>query len=464
MRRLLLSAIALLAVIGAQPAAAAAEDDPLWRAVFALGDAERAAAAEQRLRAAGADGLERLLQAARAGRQQRVDAALVRALGCADERGHRRGPLHKPATLPGRAAALAVAMLADDAALAAASWDRGGSLARSLVLLARLQRPAALLDALEAMEPPRSQLLLGRLRLLTRCLQRHRGRIQADLHRALRRRLADLRHAGRERVHRRPRTCPSAELAAALAAGRARVEHWGWGQRVQVTLRLDDESRVSIDGACALAVYRAARKRDALVDGLLRVVATRSRRPEQRQRAAELLRRDLERYPARKRERIAAELVNAGHRMAHRVQPALEPGDRLDARQQEAALRQGAPGAEQAVLERLACPDGSRVALLGFVAPADAATAADLAAGYAERCADLAGPAAAALVRLQDPRAVALLERVLDAKRWNGRDPLRRALLEGASEAVIDALCARAEQGNQRAIHLRAMLRSNGKL
>ena len=101
------------------------------------------------------------------------------------------------------------------------------------------------------------------------------------------------------------------------------------------------------------------------------------------------------------------------------------------AEQLEAAIRQKAPGAKEAIEKNFLCPkmgSGDTVALIGFIPTKEHA---DAAARIASTCKEGRAAAVAALVRMKDPRAFELIVVVFDDP-WN-RSELASALRENWS-------------------------------
>ena len=457
----------LAAGLGAALLAAGCGGAGLWRAVHQLDDAQAGPRAAERLRAAGDEGLEVLLAAARVGEREQILKAAFAEMKCP-----RAAFGYDRRVSAARAAArLAVRWLAEAPARARTMEGDPALLARQLALISRVQQPAALSAALQrlAAAEPRDPALLTVAMQATACTvvpaaQQGRAALKTLLQRAtaisqqLEAELAQRVSAG-PRLHdcRDPRADGGEELVAGLVAGDIALGGTSAADGVlQIGLRRGQQ-RAELGPACALWLYQRAAEQGRQLPGLLLplvgdmgLVA-----PARRVRAARLLLRDLERYPAAEQNSILAAAVNAGARAERPVGFENRP-HRPPAALLEAAARQGAAAARRAIDRALLCRgaqtwSGALIALSGFLPEAEAG---ELAWRIGQRCPQAAAPALVALLRRGDARAAAMLERVLAAGGGSVFSRVGAALAAHAAPELLDELRAAAAAGGQRARRL----------
>ncbi len=453
--------------LGAAVLAAGCGGAGLWRAVHELDDEQAGPRAAARLRAAGDQGLEVLLAAARVGERESILKAAFAEMKC-----HQAAFGRDRRAVPARAAArLAVRWLAAAPERARAAEGHPSSLARQLALVSRAQRPAdlgAALQRLAAAEPRDTDLLTVAMQATTCAMvpaaRQGRATLQAllqpaaELSQQLEARRA-ARRAGAPALHdcRHPRADRAEELVAGLVAGDIALGGASASNDVlAIGLRRGDR-KADLGPACALWLYRRAAEQGRQLPGLLLplvgdmgLVA-----PAQRARAARLLLRDLDHYPAPEQNRILAAAVNAGARAERPVAFADRP-HRPQAALLEAAARQGSAAARRAIDRALLCRgaqtwSGALIALAGFLPEPQAG---ELAWRVGRRCPQAAAPALVALLRRGDARAAAMLERVLAAGRGSVFSRVGAALAAHAPPALLDELRAAAAAGAQGARRL----------
>ncbi|MBN2496380.1 MAG: hypothetical protein JXR96_17435 [Deltaproteobacteria bacterium] len=433
-----------------------------WSRVLQLEHPAHGARAAAEIRAQGRAGLDVLVQAARSVSDEALIEQAFAAMGCRPDlqpAGQRRPP--------GKAAArMAVRWLSEAPALADELAGSGEPAERALSLISRAERPADLLAALDGLQAESSPVVLSAGFQVVDCAFAHpaeltQDRIQALLARkiAIATRLQALSErdgaAPRSLACEDPQSIPSKEILDSLLAGRLEVgPAHASRDRIHIALRAE-RLTADVQPACAVWLYDRAAEQGEVYPGLLAPLVGQLgiTGAEIRTRAAELLLRDLDRYPEADRKRLLVLAINAGAQTEREL--AIDP-DAPSARieELEAAARRGSQPARHAIEHRLLCRgtqsfDGrGAVALLGFM-PAPAS--ADLAFEMGQRCPGAAAGALSALLRLGDPRAVQMLDRILASGCACLPDGIVRAIAEHPAEPVRLRLEEAARQGNRHA-------------
>ncbi|RKG70415.1 hypothetical protein D7V80_05170 [Corallococcus sp. CA054B] len=447
----------LLAALVLAGAAPVPDEAALWKAIFSLEQPVPAtrASAEAALLSGGATAYGVLSKVARVGGMAQALAATGPVTSCgliAEQRF--LGKRSEHGSLSARAADLLGRMLAEDAALRQRAQRSEDPFDRALALAASARAPATQPEALAAMrlEP------VPKLRLwatsFAECFTRQAEKREdgsAEALGAAASELAELADAVREPL----RCVEPAELEPVLVdeliKGLATSAGWaGSLEAMTVYVRRENGERVELSPACAMAAYEAAAAKGTYDDGLLKPLATDLQGDwKLRQVAGQRLARDLGHLKEAQRNRLAAELVNAGHDVPWKVT--------FDRRrlawsrvELEAAVRQGNPEARATINKLLQCrhdTDQRDVALLGYLRTK---AAADKAYELARQCPEGKAAAVAALIRMKDPRALGLLPQAMED--WGfDQEALKRALLEGYTPKLGELLKALAAKGSPQA-------------
>ncbi|MBN2496408.1 MAG: hypothetical protein JXR96_17575 [Deltaproteobacteria bacterium] len=442
--------VLLVLAIGA-PSPARAIDDDLWTAVVELGQLGRSRQAEQRIRAAGRDGLDALLLASRLGDSSVLPRA-AHAGGCRSILTMAACLGQKPPST--RAAELAIQLLQENEAWARELFASEDAFLRSMALLSTCSSPDKLLATLEsaAQEEPGPDLLEASNLVLF-----HFGTGEPEVEEGLRVRIKEAA------LGLRTRSLPIIPEEACLASDfgdSTDVQDLAFG-RVRWMGRFNgldymqrkDGSAFGLPPVCVLKCYQALKIKAEgeppaqMVDLLLRVAEDLTLEPGLRARAAEALMPDLALLPELKRVRTAARLVNAGFEVPFKL--SYDDSRLPDLRVLEAAIRQGAD-IREAVIPTVVCPryQGEQIVLLGF---SDKPAAADRAAQIAAYCPNARTAATAALIRLGDSRAKGMLFTLLVSQRTLGlqRDKLVDALRARGGSELRDLILELAEAGNR---------------
>ncbi|ATB29319.1 hypothetical protein [Melittangium boletus] len=446
--------VLLLAGLGT----ACAHTDPrLWDAALGLDRPDRTAQAEETLNHAGAEGIDVLLRTARAGGESTALQAVLLTQPCPAlylglHPGHRERDTRSPSLSAARLLArraLAEPPLLQRLVSSPEPFERQlafASLAgEPTTLLATLPRLEHEHDARVLMSAEQALSCAGFVRTTTA------SAASPEALRAGQRRLEEWMKA---RLPERRCDTPAdmkGEQQEGLATGAWSVAGWGSsGHEFTLHLETDQGVRVNLGPACALAMYDALAHRGVYLSGLVLPLGTEAWLSRDiRQEAARRAITDLSHYPESQRNRIAAELVNAGHEVP--VNVAFQADNTFaQAEELEAAARQKQPGARPSIERYVFCRGTfgtSGISLLGYVATPEAAQSAY---ELATRCPGALGEATTALVRLEDTRAVELLGPALENPGF-ARDELILALLEHATPAVHEKLRALEAGGSQEA-------------
>lgn len=446
----------LLLLLLAGPTARA-DDTALWKAAFALEEPGKTAAAEATLRQGGAPAYAVLSKLARAGGREQALAVAGEKLPCPSFMRHRFGRGGEEAVVPKRAARLAGQLL-EDAALRQQVLASAEPFDKAMALVASARVPGALAGALESLRGEEDPWFLLWADGFAQCNTMRLGASAGAVDEALQKEAAHL--AERAKAVRGPQECqePSdlgPDVLEELVTGSAQANGWSRsGEVLQVSVRRAAGQFLSLSPACAVAAYDAAAARKTYVPGLLLPVATeQTAAQDSRRAAAERAIRDLEQFPEHERNRLAAELVNAGHAVPRKV-TFKSAGGFVSEEELAAAARQGDKEAKAAIETHLFCRDThgqSGVAILGWVGTKKAA---DTAYQFGQRCPSARAAATAALLRLKDARALKLLPQALEGHQSFGDQALKRAALEMYTPRLGQQLSALAAKGNARAADL----------
>ncbi|MBN2496407.1 MAG: hypothetical protein JXR96_17570 [Deltaproteobacteria bacterium] len=441
------ASLAALLVSLASPSVLAA--DRLWEAVFALGDPTLSAEAEKTLKDAGPRGIEILLQAARADHDFMILDEPLRVLGCKKSPSFSDVP--RTPSIPERAAALVVGHLPAHPELQHRLLSSGREVERALAVLSLLGSSSYedLERALRKLGPSTHTVRQRLVFSLHSCIRSRKAGLPPELYDSLCSRLDILLHDSFKTSFIVQEGCPAADFAEGLVEGRTAIGSFQKsGKSFFLELARADRKPVRVSAACVLEIYLAARERDRLEPWLLATLVKMADDQDLKRRAAEALIRDLERFEPKKRDRYAEVLLEAGFRV-----PRAGTSDKQEA------------DSVQAVVDKLlACPSSStRVGLLGFAARGDALRAADLAWELAERCPEHAGHAAAALIRLGDPRAAQALGKAWDGMKGTAVNPIGSALLERGDTESLAEVARAAQTGHGLALRLQRILEVNGR-
>jgi hypothetical protein len=424
---------ALLALAGA---ARAADNPALWKAVFQLDEPDHAKKAASLLRSKGAAGYDVLSKVARAGGERAALSVAAMELRCPVMRlMPYRHHYREGSELPQSAAKLAIELLLEDRALREGMLGAEEPFDRAMALVASAGVPGALPGALKRLENEKAPRVLELAEDISRCAKYRTGeQVEAQAEK-LSRRLED--------SAQQPR-CEQAGFAAdALVEGlvKKRYQVSGWSRSnddFTVTLKRGPEESARVAPPCALALYDALVKRGMYVPGLVVPLTQQHLLPiPTRDAAARRAVRDLMRYPEDDRNRVAAELVNAGYEVP--VQVTFSDDAFAQEKELEAAARQGNKVALAEIDRFVFCRGtfGSNgLAMLGYLKTPEAAeTAYEL----ATRCPRAMGAGTAALLRLKDPRAYDLLGKALEDASF-AEDDLTRAAIESYTPALGNEL------------------------
>ncbi|RKH69150.1 hypothetical protein D7V93_00045 [Corallococcus llansteffanensis] len=442
----------------------------MWKAAFALEGSTPAprAAAESVLLQGGATAYGVLSKLARVGGRAQVMAAAGPLPTCVEMMHYRSMAMMRGSNgprLPGMAAELAGRLLMKDDALRRRVQTSEDPFDRGLALAAVTRSPELQVQALAAMRKEPEPWLRMWAGSLANCFTRtaeKRGDGSVEALRVEAKYLAEQA----EDVRAPLRCVEPAELEPTLVDELATEQSTagGWsssGEVMQVNVQRANGDEVSLSPACALAAYDALVTRGKHVDSLVQPVATHLQSDWRlRQAAGQRAARDLEHLPEFKRNRAAAELVNAGHDVPLKVTWKEERGY-WSREEVEAAMRQGNPDAKAALDRLLFCRNSSgqnEMSLLGYLGTKKAA---ETAYAIAQRCPDAQAAATAALVRLKDPRAAKFLPQALE--QWGSdQEALRRALLDAYTPKLGQQLLALEAKGLQQAREMVKLLKSAG--
>ncbi|MFP2957839.1 hypothetical protein ACLEPN_08410 [Myxococcus sp. 1LA] len=437
MHRLSLFVAVLLLTGGAH----AADDAALWRAAYTLDKPGKGEAAEAELRRGGAAAYDVMTKLARVSGEERALALAAGQRMCPLFVMHHMGmhALASQSRLPEKLSKLALDMLVKSPDLRQRAEVSAEPFDRALALLAAEAVPDALPGAVERMGKEQEPwLVLWATGFVGCAIQQDRTKAAtlSELLKPLSERAQALRDT---KECQEPAEVPP-RWVELLASGTATVRGWSrTGGELRIPVSAGPGESLDVRPGCAVALYEAVAERGRYVRELLIPVAT-----EQwvaagaRQAAGARAVKDLEHYPEDQRNQLAAKLVNAGFTVPVKVTFQADQAF-VQTEQLEAAARQGAPEARAAILQVAFCRDngsGSPVRLLGFVKGREAA---DLAHQLARKCPRAIPDATAALVRLKDPRALALLGPALAAPD-SGQDSLRKALTESLTPQVATKL------------------------
>ncbi len=438
----------LLAALVLAGAAPAPDEAALWRAVFSLEQAVPAvrASSEAALLQGGATAYGVLAKVARVGGMEQALDAMGPATSCSFTVPQRFGQMRPGrVSLPSRAADLLGRMLVADEALRQKAQRSEEPFDRGLALAASARVPAMQVDALMAMRMEPDPKLRLWATSFAECFTRQAERREDGTEEALSAASSELEELA-DAVRAPLRCVEPAELEPVLVEelvkGLATASGWNSGRgAMRVYVRREDGEQVELSPACAIAAYDAVAAKGTYEEGLIKFLATQTEGEwKLRQAAGQRLARDLAHLPELRRNMTAAELVNAGHEVATKV---TFDASKLGWHQVEveAAVRQGNPEAKAAIQRLILCRNGTdqrEVALLGYVGTK---AAADKAYELARKCPEGKAAAVAALVRLKDPRAVALLPQAM--KDWGfDQEALKRAILEGYTPKLGEQLKA----------------------
>jgi hypothetical protein len=328
---------------------------------------------------------------------------------------------------------------------------------RAMALIASAGVPGALPGALKRLENEKAPRVLELAEGVSRCARYRTGeQVDAEAER-LSRRL--------EGSTQQPR-CEQAGFAAdalveGLAKGRYQVNGWTRSNDdFTVTLKRGSEDNTRLAPPCALALYDALVKRGKYVPGLVVPLAQQHLLPmPTRDAAARRAVRDLTRYPEQERNRLAAELVNAGYEVP--VNVTFRDDTFAQEKELEAAARQGNKVALAEIDRFVFCRGtfGSNgLAMLGYLKTREAA---DTAYELAQRCPNAIGAGTAALLRLKDPRAYDLLGKALEDASF-AEDDLTRAAIESYTPTLGNELRRLAARDVHKAKELLRLLKLAG--
>ncbi len=427
----------------AAPVGGVREEGALWKAAFALDTRGPAAAeAETVLRQAGAEGYDVLARLARgAGEGEALQAAASEAR-CPGVFGFGGIPRGREQQSPSwYAARFAARLLAESPELRARAQGSAEAFDRQLALVASIPDAAGLLAAVARLEGESDVHVLSAAERALRCAG-HGARTEAGQREALK--AAERQVNARLTLARPEQGCDTAQgvtdsLVEKVARGTWRINGWSGGNdTLTVSLDVGGGGRMHLAPQCALALYDALARRGVYLSGLVMPLSTEGFLPKAtREEAARRAVRDLGRFPEPERNRLAAQLVNAGHTVPLKVtvnEDTFGQDEEL-----EAAVRQKQPQARELVDQHVFCRGtfgGSGIELLGYL---DTRQAADTAYQLAQRCPRAVGAATAALVRLEDARALGLLEGALKDAGFS-RKALERAIFEHYTPALDRAL------------------------
>ena len=432
----------VLALVGASPRPS---DAALWEAAFALNDPAEAPRAEALLTKAGPAGLDVLVKLARAGGEAAAINAAAPDLRC--HLGLAGDPVQSRmlATRNPEPARIAARMLStrmkEDPRLHERLLTSRSSFERRLALAHLAPDLQALLGVLPRLDKEKDPQVLTLAARALQCAIYGPG-LRADADReALR--------AAQAKFNKKlegllpQNECASAEgITGALREG-LRQRLWqltGWsasGRSFALSVDTGRGVSMQLTPPCALALYDVLVQREVYLPGLVVPLSTSPDvKKELRVEAARRAVRDLDRYPELDRNRLAAELVNAGHPVSRAIvlREDAFPGEA----ELEAAARLHQPGATAAIESYVFCrgmSGSSTLALLGFVGTPQAA---ETAVQFASRCPQARAPATAALLRLKDPRALewlgpSLEQSILD---WRLRDAAGEAYTPALGEKL----------------------------
>ncbi|HYH95788.1 hypothetical protein [Hyalangium sp.] len=445
---------ALLVLVGP---ARAADDSALWEAVFQLDDPEHAKKAASLLRSNGAAGYDVLSKAARMGGERAALAIAATELKC-QMMMMRALPYHpygmRGQELPQSAAKLAMEILLEDKALREGMLGAKKPFDRAMALLASAGVPGALPGALKRLEKEKAPRVLEWVESTSHCAKFRTGDQVDEEAGRLARRL--------EGTVQQPRCEDAGMVASTLVEGMAKGSYQvsGWARSnddFTVTVMRGAEERSHLAPPCALALYDALAKRGTYLHGLVVPITQQRLLPlSTRDAAARRAVRDLTRYPEQERNKLAAELVNAGYEVPVKV--TFREGDTFaQEKELEAAARQGSKVARAQIESYVFCRGtfGSQgLAMLGYL---ETREVADMAYELAVRCPHALGSGTAALVRLKDPRGLELLGKALENLGF-AEDDLQRAAIEAYTPALGSELRRQVSQGSSRAKDLLKIL------
>ncbi|WP_224362978.1 hypothetical protein [Hyalangium versicolor] len=414
-------------------AAHAADDKALWKAVFQLEDPEQQKSAATLLRSNGAAGYDVLAKVARAGGEHLALSVSAVQVGCHMFGGRisMAGRL-EGSQLPLSAVKLATEMLQEDRALRESLLGSEEPFDRALALMVSSSVPGALPGALKRLENEKEARVLSVVEPASRCAAYRTGeRVNEDAQRLVRR---------MEGATPNPR-CDQAgfqadALVEGLAKGTYQISGWGRsGDDFTVTMKRGPEQSTHLAPACAIALYDALAKKGKYEPGLVVPLTQQHLLPmSTRDAAARRAVRDLPKFPEANRNRLAADLVNAGYAVPVKV--TYQGGDMFAQENElEAAARQGSPQA-LADIDRFVFCRGTfgahGLAMLGYVKTPDAA---ETAYQLAQQCPRALAAGTAALLRLKDPRGLQLLNKALEDTAF-AEDDLYRAAIEAYTPAL----------------------------
>ncbi|MBN2497889.1 MAG: hypothetical protein JXR96_25065 [Deltaproteobacteria bacterium] len=386
--------------------AAGAEGDALYDAALDLSSAERRAQAEQSLRASGPEGIQALVRLAELGGDLHLADAALRAAGCAcSEDEHFK---------PGKAAAFAVQLLRERPELRERSLASTSALERFLALASLADDPDRLGAALDKAAAGMDGRMARALHHLGRCLgkmpvderlqvrveqiQDRLERIQAEItfpRRAVKRDACEIEQLGQGFLD---------GSHAVKGAERRR------GARV-LTLTIYrglDREEIVLDPECAIGIYSWVAARGKYPVGLLlpllstKVECFRRENGHEKQcgeivaealreQAAALLSRDLDRIDEDLRGRVSGGLRGVGRQVPSEAERARRENDFF-------------------------CRSSFQIDYwIGLLGHARDGESRELAAELARLCPKSRAYSTAALVRLQDPRAIGYLEQALQS-------------------------------------------------
>lgn len=425
-------------------ATAQQEEAPLWKAAFALSRGPSAQREEATLREAGPAGYDVVSRLARGSGDAAALQAASAGLRCRGVlfNGPPRGGLREetPSSL---AARFAGKLLTESPELRERALASDAPFDRALALMASAKDAKALLALLAKLEGEKNLLVLSTAENALQCARALQGNVPEVAEPLL-----EARHRFSQRltVAKSERGCESPDgvtdnLVEQLASGAWRVSGWSSsnGEAPRVSLDTGDGGRMHLAPECSLALYDALARRDVFKPGLVLPLSTESSTPANlRGEASRRAVRDLAHYPEQERNRLTAQLVNAGYTAPVPVTSKTDDtfGQEVEL---EAAVRQGQKGALEAVNRLVLCRGtfgNSGIDLLGYVGTQQAA---DTAYELARSCPHALAPATAALVRLEDPRGLELLGRAL-AEPGFSRKALERAALEHRTPELLHKL------------------------
>jgi hypothetical protein len=439
----------------------AADDASLWQAAFALDEADKAAAAEATLLKGGAASYAVLVKLARATGDEQALALAVGQRPCPMFAMHLMGRQMGQSVLPEKVAKLALRVMTETPGLRQRAETSAEPFDRAMALVVASSVPDTFAASVERLRQEKEPWLLLWANSFVQCVlmrplaSREVSPALQDDARSLSERAQELRDA---KACQEPSDLDE-QWVEWLAGGTATASGWSRsGDELRVSARAGPGQSLEVGTGCAVAMYDAVAKRGKYLPGLLMPVAT-----EQwvamgaRKAAGARAVKDLAQYPEHERNRLAAQLVNAGFDVPVKVSFSADSSF-VQAVELEAAARQGHPGARAAILQAVYCRDSGRevVGLLGFVKGREAA---DTAYQLARKCPAARSTATAALVRLKDKRALELLGPALDDRGF-GRDALQAALMQSLTPPVAAKLRALAEQKSTEAESLVRLLKA----